>query len=94
MRKAYIFVFNAELGGLDAVRDMLDKLPEVINWRLELPSTFFLVSELTADQLAIRIRESTKNKGRFIVAEITGNKQGWLYPKSWSIINNKPNPEP
>ena len=93
MRRAYLFVYNAEFGTREATRKIVEGIPEIINWRYELPSSFYLVSELMADDLARRIRGTTGDRGRFIITEVESNKQGWLDPKSWKLINEKPDPK-
>ena len=93
MRRVYILVYNSEFGTRDAVRSIIDAMPEIINWRYELPSSFFIVSEATADRLANRMRETTGERGRFIIAELSpGNRQGLLDPISWNFINTKSDP--
>ena len=65
----------------------LDGLPEVLHWRFDLPNAFYLVSEVSAKELANKIRPL--GNGRFIVTEIPANSQGWLPRRSWEIITKK-----
>lgn len=86
-RRAYLFVYAADLGDRDEVKDHLDGLPEVLHWRFDLPNAFYLVSEVSAKELANKIRPL--GNGRFIVTEIPANSQGWLPRRSWEIITKK-----
>jgi len=86
-RRAYLFVYAADLGDREDVKDHLDDLPEVLHWRCDLPNAFYLVSDVSADELANKIRPL--GDGRFIVTEIPANSQGWLPSRSWEIITKK-----
>lgn len=90
-RRAYIFVYAEELGDREALRDFLDRLPEVLNWRYDLPNAFYLVSESSADELANKIK--LVGTGRFIITEVPENSQGWLPRRSWDIITQKALPD-
>jgi hypothetical protein len=63
-------------------------MDEVTTWRYDLPHSFYIVSEADARTLAESIRERL-GKGRFLIAEITTNKQGWLPSVTWYLLNNK-----
>ena len=89
MRRAYLLAFSATLGTRDQVKALLDQVSEVITWRTDLPHSFYIVSEADAGTLVKRIREASGNKGRFIVTEIATNRQGWITPESWYLINQK-----
>jgi hypothetical protein len=92
MKRAYLFLYNSEVGTREKLRELIDQMPEVSNWLYELPYCFYLVSELSAHDLAYRLRAVTGGKGRFLVTEVGTNKQGWLPPASWRFLNEKPNP--
>lgn len=86
-RHVYLFVYAADLGDREDVRDHLDGLPEVLHWRCDLPNAFYLVSDVSADELAKKIR--ALGDGRFIVTEIPKNSDGRLPQRSWEIIVKK-----
>ncbi|MFW4369690.1 hypothetical protein [Pseudomonas sp. XWY-1] len=88
MRRSYIFVYEDKCGTRDEVKNYIDKIPEILNWRYELPNSFFLVSDLSAREIYEKIKEFSKD-GKFIVSETTSNKQGWLAKDSWNIMNKK-----
>ncbi len=89
MRRSYLFVYSGDVGTRDELRTFIDSVPEILNWKIDLPSSFYLVSELSADEIARKIRSFTGEKGRFLVCEIGSNKQGWLLKDSWKMINEK-----
>ena len=88
MRKSYILVFDKAAGTRNELTDVLTAMPEVVDWRAELPYAVFLVSESSANDLVKAIR-SERPKGRIAVMEIGPNKQGWLSPEAWYLVNNK-----
>lgn len=86
--KAYLFLYDAEFGTREQAKALLDSIHEVVNWRYELPNSFYLISELGASQLSERVR-AKRPSGRFLVAELGENRQGWLSPDSWKFLNEK-----
>lgn len=88
MRKAYILVYSNNLGTRDQVKECLDNISQVITWRYDMPNSFYIISEDSADEIARAIHDYT-GKTKFIVSEITSNKQGWLSKETWYLINNK-----
>lgn len=88
-RHAYVFLYDDRVGTREEVKDYIDRLPEVLNWRFDLPNSFYIVSQCSADELAEKIQEFTDGNGRFLVLEVTGNKQGWLPRRTWNMINKK-----
>ncbi len=95
--KSYILVFNENFADRSDVTEFVDGIPEIINWRTDMPHCVFLVSELSARQISDRLSELNNTgretkKGFYIVNEITPNKQGWLPKKAWQMINEKHEP--
>lgn len=88
MRKAYLFVYSNDLGTRETVKNAVDSIKDILLWRYDLPNTFYIISESSANEISERIREKLGDK-RFIITEISTNKQGWLPRKSWDLINNK-----
>ena len=88
MRRVYLLAYSNSFGTRDEVKALLNDLQEVITWRHDLPNAFYIVSETDARRLAELIH-AKRGKGRFIVSEIGTNRQGWLTPESWYLINNK-----
>lgn len=89
MKKSYVFIYNSGVGTRDEVRNFIDSLPEILDWRIELPNTFYLITELSADQLADKIRTINKNNGFFLITEVHHNRQGWQSRDAWNFISQK-----
>lgn len=88
MRRAYLLAYNSTLGTREAVRDFLDNLPEVLNWKYDLPGSFYLISELLAGQLSDKLHKFAP-QGRFIITEVDDNFSGWLPQETWTMIQHK-----
>ena len=88
-RQAYLLVYNDEVGTREQIRDFIDGVAEILNWRYDMPHAFYVVSECSADELADILLDFTDERGRFLIAEVTDNKQGWLPRRTWEMLNNK-----
>lgn len=89
MKKTYLLAYSSTLGTKEQVKACLNKIPQITHWRTDLPSAFYLVSESNAKELTVLIREC-RGGGRFLITEISAsNKQGWITPESWHLINNQ-----
>lgn len=89
MNKAYIFLYNSEVGTREQVKEFIDSRPEIVNWKYELPNSFYLISPKSAQELSAIIRSFTGKKGRFLVMECSANRQGWLDPATWTFLQEK-----
>ena len=89
MRKVYLLVYSSSLGNREEVRACIKSLPEIITWRYDMPNTFYMVSEFEAQDISDAIRKYFTGKGRFLVTEVTENRQGLLLKKTWYFIKNK-----
>lgn len=90
MKKAYLFVYNPTLGNREEVKGFVESCKLIKAWRYELESTFFIISEASANEICKEVHEYFgKGKSKFIISEIPDNKQGWLAKRSWSVINEK-----
>ena len=87
-RRAYLFIYSG-VGTREEIRDYIDDLPEILNWRYDVPHTFYLISESNADEIAERILQFTDGDGRFLITEIADNSQGWLSRGAWRFLNEK-----
>ena len=90
--RCYLLVYNDQMGSRKRVRGFLDKHEDqVLNWRCDLPNTFYIISRSSADELYETLKPLTDGEGaRFLVTEVTRNKQGWLPKKTWKFMNEKP----
>lgn len=87
MKKTYVFVYSDSLGTFEVVKNCVDNMVSVLDWRTDLPNTFYLVSEASADTLAAEIRKRLGNH-RFLITEYSSNSQGWLNEESWYLLNH------
>jgi hypothetical protein len=98
MRKAYLLVYNDALGTRGLVKAWADTSKTVITWRFDLPNCFYLISEASAAELSEELTSEFGTRGRWIVTEISDNRQGRLPPESWYLIRHKkgkpPDPPP
>ena len=89
MRRAYLFVYADDLGTRDEIKDFINARPEVLYWRYDLPNTFYLISDQAAQVLSDTIHTFNKREASYIVCEAGENKQGWLVPDTWHLLNSK-----
>ena len=89
MKKAYLFIYGSTVGSRETVKEWLNNIPEITHWRFDLPNTFYLISELSAEDLTDKILQRTGKNVRFIISEYSENSQGWLPQESWYLLNNK-----
>ena len=88
-RRAYLFIYTGEVGTREEIRDYIDNLPEILSWRYDVPHAFYLISESSADEITERMLRFSKGDGRFLIAEVTENSQGWLPRGAWRFLNEK-----
>ncbi len=90
--KHYLFVYSSTLGTREQIKACLDSIPQILRWRTDLPSSFYLISGgETANELTDLIVECMGKHGRFIVAEIGPNTQGYLLLDGWRFIGRGKN---
>lgn len=89
MIKSYLLAFSDTLGTRDEVKQCLDVMSIPLTWRYDMNNAFYIVTEASAAEIADKIREHFKNNGLFIIAEVGGNKEGWLTKDSWYFLNDK-----
>ncbi|MGB2675589.1 MAG: hypothetical protein WAN12_00720 [Candidatus Acidiferrum sp.] len=89
MKKAYLLVFSETLGTREEVKNCVDSIPQIIDWRSDLPQAIYLISEESAATLSGLITEKIGKHGRFILQEFTDNSAGWLPKKTWYLLQNK-----
>ena len=87
MKKAYVMIYNDEVGTRDQVKEVLNHHP-IETWRYDIPNSFYLVSEESARAISEYIR-SKLPQGRFVVTEISNNYWGHTTPDTWHLIKHK-----
>lgn len=86
---AYILVFDHKVGTRDEVLKFLDSRQEILNWYACLPNAVFIISNLNANRLQAMFRQFAKDEGRFIIADMDTDSDGWLPKKAWDFIKAK-----
>ncbi|HKU73596.1 MAG TPA: hypothetical protein VJR02_06735 [Pyrinomonadaceae bacterium] len=91
--KVYLLVYSGSaLGTKEQIKNCLNQIPQVISWRTDLPSAFYILSQYqTANEVADGLTTCLGKKGRFLIVQITPdtNLQGWLPPDTWHFLNRK-----
>ncbi len=89
MRKAYLLIYSDGTGGRDVMRNWVNQEPAVLHWRYDMPHSFYLISEASAADLAKSLTNFVGKKGRFMIVEVSDNRQGWLPAETWYLLRNK-----
>ena len=89
MRHSYLFIYSDYMGPREAITGYLDSRPEIIYWRYDLPNTIYLISESSAEKLYEVVQNFNQQRGRFLISEVSLNKQGWLPKETWNLLNKK-----
>lgn len=90
MKRVHLFVHNEPLEKREYIAGLLDQIPEVVTWRYDMRSCFYIVSEATAKDLATAIQAKSGNTlSRFIVVPIESEYWGWATDETWYLFANK-----
>lgn len=57
-------------------------------WMHYIDNTWFIKSQMSADQIGTKLNSITKDEDAFIVAEITNNYAGWLPQEGFDFMYN------
>jgi hypothetical protein len=88
MKKAYLLSYNDALGTREQVKEALDGMSIIDTWRYDIPHTFYLVSEHSAQEISEAIHQAL-GSGRYVVSEISDNYWGRGAKDTWYFIKNK-----
>lgn len=83
--KCYLLIFNNQFGTRLEAIEIVKKVSIVNSWRCDMPNAIYLKSDSSAQELCDAIRK-IKAQGRFLVSEISDNRQGYLTSETWSFI--------
>ena len=89
MTRAYLLIYDHEVGTREEVREFLDEQPEILHWRHDLPNTFYLISDQSAKGLYEIFQNFNREHGGFLISEVGSNRQGWLPRKTWTFLNGE-----
>jgi hypothetical protein len=87
MKRTYLLIYSDRLGTREDIKEFLDERSEILNWRYDLPQTFYLVSNLSAEELYEIVQSYNQERGLFLISEVGDNTQGWLPKKTWMLLN-------
>lgn len=82
----YLFIYSSSFGDRQELKDYFDSCLFIEHWRCDLPNCFYLVSEETAYDISRHIKEKFPNS-RYLLTEISSNRQGWLPKSTWNFIH-------
>lgn len=89
----YLLVYANSLGSREEVKNALNTMGGVRGWRFDMPNSFYIRSEKTAEELGRLLRVARGDKGRFIITELVeAEHYGWLPADTWKFIKNKKEP--
>lgn len=83
--KTYLLIFNNLFGSRDQAISIIKQIPAINSWRSDMPNAIYLKSEYSPQQLCDSIR-SIRGIGKFLIVEITENRQGYLSKESWNFL--------
>lgn len=86
--KYYLFIYSNTFGERDRVKQIIESISIISNWRYDLPNCFYITSESSANELAEEILQRVPNT-RFLISEVSENKQGWLPKDTWKFLNGE-----
>lgn len=84
-RKVYLLVYTNSVGTRDDIKAWANSCGLVKAWRYDMPNSMYLASEAAAQELSDSLREALP-QGRFLITELSRNRQGWLSSETWHLI--------
>lgn len=89
MKKVYLFIYSDKMGDRESIKNSLDSIVEILDWRYDLPNCFYLISECSANELSNLIYHKYEERPcRFIISEIQTNRQGYLPKDTWTFLKS------
>ncbi|KZY33596.1 hypothetical protein A3754_08450 [Alcanivorax sp. HI0083] len=89
MRKAYLFMYDGNVGTREEMKNVLNSMDRVLTWRFDIPNCFYVISECSAQELYDEFISHNGTKGRFMFIEPTSNSQGQMLPDTWYLLTHK-----
>lgn len=88
--KAYAIITSPRFASRPALQTFLDRHPRVAYWYACFPGVVFAFTEMTAHDLAkeLEARFGTGAGRRFLVTEVSPNRQGRLPKDLWDRLRN------
>lgn len=89
MRRSYLFLYDGGVGTREEVKNVIHSMQGVFTWRYDIPNCFYVISDLSAQQLFDEFVSINGTKGRFMFMEASTNRQGQMLPDTWHLLTNK-----
>lgn len=83
--RIYLLIFNNLFGSRDQAISIVKQIPAIKGWRSDMPNAIYLKSDSSSQQLCDSIR-AIRGIGKFLIVEITANRQGYLSKESWNFL--------
>lgn len=88
MRTAYLFIYDNNVGSRETIRGIIDSMLRVYTWRFDIPHSFYIISDYSAQDLYDEFVSKNGTKGRFMFVEASSNRQGQMLPDTWFLLTN------
>ena len=88
MRKAYIIIYDEEVGSRDNLKSVFNRMSRIATWRFDVPNCFYVISEYSAQALYDEFISINGTKGRFMFMEASSNRQGQMLLDTWHLLTN------
>ncbi len=89
MNKSYLLLYSSHFGTSDEVRDWVDSIDIITDWRIQLPQCIFLISESSAQKIFDELTALSGENGTLLIVEYSKNSQGLLCDDSWHLLEHK-----
>jgi hypothetical protein len=95
MARALLIITSSDFASRAEIQSALDEDASILHWYSCLPSTVICTTESTAGDLAKRLEQrfGAGAGKRFLVMEITGDRQGRLPRKAWHLMRHPEIPQ-
>jgi hypothetical protein len=80
--KNYLIVLSSKLNREEVI-EYLSSIEAIKTWFYDLPNSFFIQSDLSAEELSNHIKEQF-GKERHFITEVHNNRQGLLTKSHWA----------
>lgn len=86
--KSYLLSFNNNQISRKRLTELINEIPEVVNWYGFFPGAIALVSTVNATELGAIIREKRADEAfQFLIVEKGSDSNGWLPKAVWEFLN-------
>ncbi len=89
MNKVYLLVYSELIANRSTLKRWAEESGLVVTWRYDLPNCFYLVSEASAKELSDELTANFGLRFRFLITEISENREGGLPVDTWAFLQNK-----